>query len=445
MNTMNQPTPSRRRFLSTSSTAAAGALAAQLVVPRAVRAAGSDHVKVGLVGCGGRGTGAAQQALTADKGAQLTSVADLFPDALEKGLENVRKSHEKQVKVTPEACFTGFDAYKQLIDSGVDVVLLCSPPGFRPAHLAYAVEKGKHVFTEKPMAVDIPGVHSVLATMARAREANVSIVAGFCYRYSYPERELFKRVHDGEIGKISTVYGVYNTGSLWNKPRKPEWSDMEWQIRNWLYFTWLSGDHIVEQAVHTIDKMIWAMKDEPPMKAMAHGGRQSRTDAAYGHIFDHFSVVYEWADGTRGYHFCRQQEGTAGDTSDQIVGTKGVADIVPFRSQTIRTAEGKWKYEGDNPNMYQVEHNELFAAIRADKRIDDGKRMMTSTAMAIMGRMAAYTGQVIYWDESMRKQAGAGSKAPCLMDSKEKLGPEKLGMGAFDVPPVAVPGRTKFL
>lgn len=425
---MNQSKSSRRRFLSTSTTAAAGALAAQLVVPRAVRAAGSDHVKVGLVGCGGRGTGAAQQALSADKGAQLTALADLFPDQLERALANIRKSHEKQVKVTPETCFSGFDAYKQLIDSGVDVVLLCSPPGFRPAHLAYAVEKGKHVFTEKPMAVDIPGVHSVLATLEKAREANVSIVAGFCYRYSYPERELFKRVHDGAIGKVHTVYGVYNTGSLWSKPRKPEWTDMEWQIRNWLYFTWLSGDHIVEQHVHNIDVANWVLGGHP-IRANGVGGRQSRLDPSYGHIFDHFCVELEYPNGARVMSMCRQQDGTARYVGERIAGTRGVLDTTD-RTAALTGAKS-WTYEAPEPrvNPYVQEHADLLAAIRGNKPLNEGRQVAESTLTAIMAREAAYTGQVITWDE--------------ILASDLDLTPGPMAFGPVPVPPVAQPGVTK--
>src|SRR4030095_9237173 len=196
-------------------------------------------------------------------------------------LKSLKGKFGTRVKVSPDTSFIGFDAYKKVIDSGVDVVLLTSPPGFRPEHLRYAVEKGKHIFTEKPMAVDGPGVRHCIETVKMAKEKDLAMVAGFCYRYSEPEVEIFRRVHDGGIGHIVNVYGTYNTGALWAKPRQPEWSDMEWQCRNWLYFTWLSGDHIAKQPIHTINKMIWAMKDVPPINAVALGGRQSRTDPNY--------------------------------------------------------------------------------------------------------------------------------------------------------------------
>jgi predicted dehydrogenase len=421
---------SRRQFLKHSAAAAAaGALASQLVVPSAVHAASSETLKIGLIGCGGRGTGAASQALSADKNVKLVAMGDAFSDRLQSSLDGLKKQYPDKVAVTPDKCFVGFDAYQKVIDSDVDVVLLTSPPSFRPVHLKAAVAAGKHIFCEKPVAVDAPGVRSVLETAKLAKEKNLSLVSGLCWRYHYAHRETFKRIHDGALGPITSVYSTYNTGGLWNHGRKPEWSDMEWQLRNWLYFTWLSGDHIVEQAVHSIDKMAWARKDEMPVKAIGHGGRQVRTDPAYGHIYDHFAIVYEWADATRGFLYCRQQDGCASGVHDFITGTKGVCDITSGNSYEIK-GEAKWKYTGESNNMYQTEHDELFASIRAGKPINDGVRMSTSTMMAILGRMAAYTGQVITWDQAM--------------NSKEDLTPAKYEWGPMPMPPVALPGKTKF-
>jgi predicted dehydrogenase len=316
----------------------------------------------------------------------------------------------------------------------VDVVLLATPPGFRPAHIKAAVAAGKHIFTEKPMAVDAAGVRSVIASVEEAKKKNLNMVAGFCWRYSNPESETYKRILDGVIGEPRAVYGCYNTGELWTKPRRPEWSDMEWQVRNWLYFTWLSGDHIVEQAVHTIDKIGWTFNDQAPLRAVAHGGRQVRVDPAYGNIFDHFSVVYDFPNDAQAFLFCRQQGNCHVEVSDHILGTKGSANVVGFSdTHRIKGLDGKvsWKFEGEVNNMYETEHEVLFAAIRSGKVINNGARMMNSTMMAILGRMAAYTGKQITWEQAM--------------NSKEDLLPPNLSLGQLATPPVAMPGRTPFL
>ena len=436
MTQSNEHPTSRRAFLRTSTAAAlGGALSAPLILgTKSSAASPGDTIKVGLIGCGGRGSGAAKQALNADKNVIVTCMGDAFSDRLKQSLANLKADAEvgDRVKVSEDNCFVGFDAYQKVIDSGVDVVLLASPPGFRPVHLKAAIEANKHVFCEKPMATDAPGVRSILETVEEAKKRKLGIVAGFCWRYNLAERAGFAQIHDGAIGDIRALYGTYNTGLLWSRPRKPEWTDMEWQIRNWLYFTWLSGDHLVEQCVHTIDKMAWAMKDEPPIKAIAHGGRQVRTAPEYGHIFDHFEIVYEYPKDVRGFIFCRQQANCADDTSDLIMGTKGIARILGFRSPPFVKGEKNWKYEGPRPDMYQIEHNELFASIRKGQPINDGVRMARSTMVAIMGRMAAYTGKEITWEDAL--------------NSKENLQPERLAWDApLPVPPVAIPGKTKFI
>ncbi|MFM7316491.1 MAG: Gfo/Idh/MocA family protein [bacterium] len=428
---MYDHSPNRREF---AKTAAATALTTGLV--RSAHAAGSDVIKVGLIGCGGRGTGAAVQALTADPGVHLTALGDAFKDRLE-GCHNTLKNQTElasRVKVTPETSFTGIDCYKKVVDSGVDVVLLAAPPGFRPQHIAYAVEKGKHVFAEKPVATDPSGVRSVMESCKKAREKKLMMVSGLCWRYHNGMRETFKAVKDGGVGEILTMQCNYNTGPLWYRSLKEKneqkWSDMEWQMRNWLYFTWLSGDHNVEQHIHSLDKMAWAMGDEPPVKAVGLGGRQQRTEADYGNIFDHHAVVYEYANGVRLYSFCRQQAGTANDVSDWIYGTQGVCDV--FKHRIEGKAGGKsWRYRkpaGLKDDMYQNEHNELFAALRAGKTIDNSDYMCKSTLMAIMGRMATYSGKAVTWEE--------------VMNSKEDLFPADLKFGDYPVPPVAIPGIT---
>src|SRR5260221_396592 len=258
MNTNENKLSSRREFLKTSAVIG-GALAAPAILPgKLFGAAHSDTLKVGLVGCGGRGSGAASQALSADKNVVLTAMGDAFDDKLKGSLANLEKSEEygDRVKVDPDHCFVGLDAYQKVIDSGVDVVLLATPPGFRPVHLTAAIAAGKHVFTEKPMATDAPGVRMVLAAAEEAKNKNLSVVAGFCYRYNTGVRAIMDKIHQGAIGDVRSLYTTYNTGSVWSPfPRQPEWTDMQYQVKNWYYYSWLSGDHIVEQAVHSIDKM----------------------------------------------------------------------------------------------------------------------------------------------------------------------------------------------
>lgn len=439
------PDSNRRTFLQRTSVLAAGAVAAPYlsVAPRAF-AANSDTLKVGLVGCGGRGTGAASQALHGDRNVVLHAVGDIFEDRLKSSLGQIRKEHPERTMVTPDTTFLGFDAIDKVLGSGVDVVILATPPGFRPYHLKKCVEAGKHVFTEKPMATDGPGVRMVLEAAAMAKQKRLALTAGFCWRYNPAERQIMKRIHDGQIGTPMALENTYNTGSLWVNPRRPEWNDMTYQMRNWYYFTWLSGDHIVEQAVHSLDKMQWAMKDVPPVRCVAHGGRQVRTGQDFGHIFDHFSVVYEYADGARGYHFCRQQPNTASDNSDYFIGTRGVAQIKAFGSLMI-VGENPWRLRNREglANMYQVEHDEMYASIRRGEPINDGVWMAHSTLVAIMGRMAAYTGQVITWEQALNSQENL---AKWVTGQEEVPGEPRFEWNQpLRVPPVAMPGQTKFV
>ena len=435
MKPLSNPLTSRREFLKTSALAGA-ALAAPALLPAGTAAKeNNEPLRVGLIGCGGRGSGAANQALSADPNVILTAMGDVFADRLQGSLKNLQASHPDKVKVAPENCFLGLDAYQKVIDSGVDVVLLATPPGFRPQHLQAAVAAGKHVFTEKPMATDAPGVRSVLVTVEEARKKELSLVAGFCYRYNNGVRAIMQQVHNGAIGEVRAIYTTYNTGAVWSPfPRVADWTDMQYQVKNWYYYTWLSGDHIVEQAVHSLDKMAWVMNDEPPLKCVAHGGRQVRTAPEFGNIFDHFSVVYEYANGVRGFHFSRQQEGCYSDNSDYFMGSDGAAHIVrAFSGPFVIKGKQNWRYHEDKPSdMYQNEHDALFASIRSGKPINDGVRMARSTLVAIMGRMAAYTGQEVTWEQAL--------------NSKESLVPE--GM-TWDTPtavaPVAMPGQTKFI
>jgi predicted dehydrogenase len=423
----NRPT-SRRDFLKASTTAVvAGVLTSQLAIQRSAHAAGSDTLKIGLIGCGGRGTGAVGNAFAADSNCRLVAMADAFPDSVQNSMMQLKKQAPERVAVEPDHCFSGFDAYQQLLATDVDLVILATPPHFRPAHLKAAIASGKHVFCEKPVAVDAPGVRSVLETTEEARKKNLSIVSGLCYRYDPPKQELIKRVHDGAIGDILTMQVSYNTGTLWHKGRQPAWSEMEYQLRNWLYFTWLSGDFNVEQHVHSLDKAAWAMHDEPPLQATGLGGRQVRTEEQWGNIFDHFSVVYEYANGVKLFAQCRQMAGCSVDVSDHLIGNKGSAEMMRA------TIEGPkaWRYRGGKPNMYEEEHRALFAGLRTGNPLNNGVYMARSTMLAIMGRMASYTGQTLTWDQ-------------CL-NSTEDLTPAKYEWADVAVPPVAKPGLTRFV
>lgn len=408
---------SRREFLATSAAATAS-----FALPLNVFSQGSSQIKVGLVGCGGRGTGAMHDSCNADPSVVIWAMGDVFEDRLSGARDNLAGNFKGRFQAG-ERQFTGFNAYKQVIDSGIDVVILTTPPGFRPGHLKYAIEKGKHVFMEKPVATDAAGVRSVIESAKLAATKNLNIVAGTQRRHDVAYREAMKRIHDGEIGDVTSMNCYWNQGGLWMVPRKAEWTDVEWQLRNWLYFTWLSGDHIVEQHIHNIDVCNWAMSAHPE-KAICLAGRQVRTDPAFGHIFDHFATEFEYKGGVKMVSMCRQIDGTASRVSEHIVGSKGKSDGNNYVSGSM-----KWAFEGDRPNPYVEEHKHLLEAIKKGNYINEGERVAETTLTAIMGRMAAYTGQEVTWDQAM--------------NSQEKLFPEHLEFGPMPVPPVAVPGVTK--
>lgn len=417
--------PSRRQFVQTATAAAVvGAAVTPSAAPAFVHNSVDDTLKVALIGCGGRGAGAAVNAVRADAGAKITVLCDAFQDRIDHARQVLANQIGDQFDVADDRCFTGFDGYKQVMESDVDVVLLCSTPHFRPAHLAAAVEAGKHIFCEKPVAVDAPGVRSVLETSKKAEEKGLNLVSGLCWRYDLGVLETMKRIQDGAIGEIRSIQENYLTGTLWHRGNDPTWSRMEYEMRNWLYFTWLSGDHIAEQHIHSLDKALWLMGDTPPVRAFGLGGRQVRTEEQWGNIYDHFAVCFEWANGVKTYAYTRQMAGCYNDVEDYVVGTKGSAQIL---KNEIVNSEGTWRYKGPTPSMYDVEHQRLFAAIRSGTPINNGTYMSYSTLMAILGREACYTGKSITWDE--------------MMASDVVLGPTTYEWG--DVPPskIAMPGQ----
>lgn len=425
----------RRSFLRGSAAAAT----ASMVLGRSARALSKDDpdaLRVGIVGCGGRGTGAAMQALCAEEGSVvLTAMGDVFQDRLEESHKNLEaglrerfgEAGVSRLQVDPEHRFVGFDAWQKVLASDVDVVLLTTPPHFRPQMLEAAVRAGKHVFCEKPMAVDGPGVRRVLATVEEARQKKLSIVAGFCWRYNVRHRELYQRIHDGALGPLRAVYGTYNALPNGYREREADWTDMEYQLRNWFHFLWLSGDHVQEQACHTLDKIAWAMRDVPPLSVTAIGGRQVRTQ---GNIYDHFCAAFDYPGEVKGFLLSRQMPGCAQDNSDWVWGEKGMAFVNGWEPRHEITGANPWAYEGEGNSMYQQEHDELFASIRAGQPINDGVWMTHSTLLGIMVRMSAYTGQVVTWDEALA--------------STERLGPENYELSSpVPVEPIPVPGETR--
>ncbi len=424
---------SRRNFMGGSAVAAATTTIINGVAFARRALAGapapSDTLRIGLIGCGNRGSGAALNALKADKNVKLVAVGDAFEDRLTTTIERLQKNEELtgKVDVPAERRFVGFDAYKSVLDAGVDVVLLATPPHFRPLHIKAAVDAGKHVFAEKPVAVDAPGVRAVLAAAQEAKAKNLAMCSGLCLRYDQKHRETVNRLHGGMIGDVQMVQTTDFRGPIWVKPRKPEWTDMEWQMRNWYYFTWLSGDFNVEQHVHILDTCAWIMKGEYPIRAHGVGGRQVRSAPEFGQIYDHHTVVYEYADGRRVTSLNRQMAGCHNETTIHVAGTKGMA-LIAGKNASITVGKKKWEApEAEDANMYQAEHDDLFASIRKGKPINHGDYMAKSTLMGIMGRMATYTGQAITWDKAM---ASTEDLSPPTYDWTAKL----------MVPPVPMPG-----
>ncbi len=445
----SQANLSRRQFLKNSSLAIGGATAvAEFPFVITGRAAPDDPIKVGVIGCGGRGTGAVLNVLGAATnviypgagyhtedvkagtkveraGIKVAALADVFRDRLDNCRQQLRALG---INVSDEMCFTGFDAYQKLLAVGeVNYVILATPPHFRPMHLKAAIEAGKHAFVEKPVAVDGPGVRMVLEAGELARQKGLGIVAGTQRRHERKYNEAIKRIHDGAIGEI--VYGrcYWNGGEIWVIERQAGWSDMEWQLRNWNYFTWLGGDHIVEQHVHNLDIMNWVIGNHP-IKATALGGRQVRTGRIHGHIYDHFAVEYEYPNGVRMFSQCRQINRCEGKVEEAVLGTKGYSNCKDW----IRPKEGEaWRFRDREVNSYEQEHQDLIASIRAGKPLNEAQAVAESTLTGIMGRESAYSGQSVEWEQAF--------------NSKTRLGPEKYEFATLPFPEVALPGKYQFM
>ena len=435
---MNQPLSNsftRRDALKTSAALAGTVLASGLVLPRSFASGvfhGGGRLKVGVIGCGGRGSGAAVNSISASPDTEIYAMGDVFQDRIDGSLAGIVEECKKngvdasRINVPKERQFVGIDAYKKVLATDCDIVILATAPGFRPTHFEAAVAAGKHIFFEKPVAVDPAGIRKVIAAANLAKEKKLCVVTGTQRRHENCYLEWSKRLQDGQIGKVMAAQVYWNQGSLWHHDHDPKWSDLEWQVRNWLYFAWLSGDHIVEQHVHNLDVANWAMGGHP-LRCWATGGRQVRTGPSFGHIFDHFAVEYEYSEGRTVHSYCRQIDGCDNRVEEVVVGTEGRS----VTSSGNARLEGKnaWKFKGDNPDPYTQEHRDLVAAIKGGAYINEGVRVAESTMTAIMARMAAYTGKTVTWDFAM--------------NSKLDLTPPHFDMGKpLPVAEVAVPGNT---
>jgi len=436
----------RRDFLKAGGVLAGAALASPLM-PQHVHASGSDILKVGLIGCGGRGRGAAIDALLADPNTELFAVADIFPERTQRSMASLRENFGTRITATPDRCFEGFDAYRKLIATEVDVVLIATPTYFHPHYLKASIEAGKHTFCEKTHAIDSPGVRMVREATTLAKEKNLSVVSGLAWRYDTGAIETMKRVHDGEIGEILYLEEICNTGSLPSSGspsfgRRPDRTEMQYQIDCWYNFTWLSCDLPGLNLVHHVDKASWAMKDETPISCWGTGGRQTRIGSEYGQIWDHHATVFEYASGVRLNTFCRQQNGTQANVCDQYFGTKGMCDLMEYRLNKMdANRTSLWKFPGEPSNRFQLEQEALLKSIRSGNPINNGQYMAHSSLMAIMATWASYTGNPITWDDAMNSDYIFGPASPdeITWDTIPPVVPDTNGNY-----PDFVPGITQF-
>lgn len=411
---------SRRRFLASSGAAGLAGAASTLAFPNVTFGEPDNRkLKVGLIGCGGRGTGAANQALDGDSNSVLYALADAFPEPIEVALKGLHTQKGERVDVPPSRQFTGIDAYQQMLDTDVDVVLLATPPGFRPLHYKACVEAGKNVFAEKPVAVDAPGVRSVMETTEKAKEKGIYVLSGLCWRYDTGMRETVKRIQDGAIGDIINVESTRYSVRTNQKPRLDYMTDMQFQLYNWYYYTWLSGDFICEQFVHELDKISWLL-DEYPTSVTSSGGRISRTAPEFGQIYDHFNSIFEYESGRRYFAGTRQQLVSDSVFRDIVNGTEGKADLMRY------IIEGKelWRRREPRTVMHQLEHDYMYEKMRKGEYFNNGDYMAKSTLMGIMARESAYTGKTITWDE--------------MLKSDKRHGPDPEKITVDDVPPAPI-------
>ncbi len=430
----------RREFLKSSAAAAATTTLASLDVGRFAHAAGSDLLKVGLIGCGGRNTGAGFQALRADKGARLVAQCDIFMDRVQNARQVITNELAKdgkasQVQVRNDHCFTGFDGYKKVIEAS-DVVLIANAAKFHPLHTKAAIEAGKHVFVEKPHGIDPYGMKTLKQACDLAREKKLCVVSGLHSRYHEGYAETIQRIHDGEIGDVIAIEENFLRAPYGITERKPGLSELEWQCSTQYHFTWLSGDDVPQSLVHNLDRSRWVLHEQVPLKCHGLGGRSSMTEGKYGNVFDHHSVIYELESGVRIYAFCRTTTGCYDESSSIVLGSKGKASLLNCRIW----GEKNWRWQGQC-DPYQIEHDRLFAAIRAGKPINNGDYMIRSTMTTIMGQISCYTGKQVTWDEINASDFAYPPKPEDCHDGMEppvKPGPD----GSYAV---YIPGQTKLI
>lgn len=425
----------RRDFIKASS-ALAGATVLASTPAGSVFAAGTDEIKIALIGCGGRGTGAAFDAFASGQNIKLVAMADAFQDNLQATYNTLKEKFGDKIDVPDSRKYVGFDAYKSAI-ADADVVLLTTPPGFRPIHFEEAVKAGKHIFMEKPVAVDIPGIRKVLAAAEEAKRKKLNVVVGLQRRYQTNYREAIKRIQDGAIGDVYAGQVYWNSGGVWVRPRQAAQTEMEYQMRNWYYFNWLCGDHIVEQHVHNIDIANW-VKGKYPVSIQGTGSRAHRTDKEYGEIYDNFAVELTYDDGTVVYSQCRHFEGISNRVDETFQASKGRVYLSAGNQAILWDSKGNEIYRHDpkgNPNAYQQEHKELFEAIAKNEyKFDNTEYGAYSTLTGIIGRIACYTGKVIKWDKALTSDIDL-SPATYAWDALPKIVPNQNGEY-----PVAIPG-----
>ena len=432
-NALESERTSRRSFLRASSTAIGAAALNTLGSQPAVHAAGSDQIKVGLIGCGQRGTGAAIQAMEADPGVRVIAVADVFEDHVQKTIERLKAASPPQAIIQKDHGFVGFDAYRKVIESDVDVVLIACASRFHPSYLSACVDAGKHVFVEKPHAVDPPGVHVVAAACENAREKDLFVVSGLHRRYDRSVQETIQRVQDGAIGDIVSMEVSFMRAPYRVIPRDPKWSEMEWQFRTWYHFRWLSGDDVVQSLIHTTDVATWAMGEQPPQSAHALAGRSASIEHRYGDVFDHTAVVNEYAGGARLYGLVRTQVNCHNEVAVKLFGTRGTA--VEGRIW----GEHNWSYGKRPIGGHAQEQIDFFAALRAGDTINNGSYMTRSTMVVLMGQLAAYTGKKITWDEINKSEF----KYPPADDIIDFTTVPPVLAAEDGIYPTAIPGRTQ--
>jgi predicted dehydrogenase len=445
INASPAPQTTRRDFLRTSATAAAAATLGSLDLSRSAHAAGSDVLRVGMIGCGGRNAGAAVQALTADPGARLTAMCDIFMDRVKakraeiktEMARRMKDTRPEQVQVDDDDCFTGFDAYKQVI-ANADVVLIANAAKFHPLHSMAAIQAGRHVFVEKPHGIDPAGIKLMQAACDLAREKKLSIVSGLHSRYHPGYAETVQRIHDGAIGDIVAMEENFLRAPYGVIGRDPKLSELEYQCSTQYHFVWLSGDDVVQSLVHNLDRSSWAMKEQAPVKCHGLGGRSSMVEGIYGNVFDHHSVVYEYASGVRLYAFCRTTTGCYDESSSIILGTKGRASILACRLW----GESNWRWQPQGASdPYQIEHDRLFASIRKGEPVNNGDYMCRSTLITIMGQISCYTGKEVTWEQINKSDFAYPPRPEDCHDGMEppvKPGPD----GSYAV---YVPGKTRLI